>query len=120
MRDCPAIPFRRDYIERRSAYAVTSTATWSRISTIAGPQVLGEILPSVLQGVPPTTVLDAGCGTGLCAQCWRPMRWPWKVDLSASMLRHAAQRAVQHAGSGRVEWMAARPARMASSLPAMS
>jgi hypothetical protein len=38
----------------------------------------------VLQGVPPTTVLDAGCGTGLCAQCWRPMRWPWEVDLSAT------------------------------------
>ena len=59
------------------------------------PAVCGELVGSVL-GAPDAslTVLDAGCGTGLCA----PVLLPYArvldgVDLSPKMLEHAALRA---------------------------
>lgn len=58
------------------------------------PQVLGEALAAALPA--PTSsldVLDAGCGTGLCAPLLRPFaRRLTGVDLSAGMLDKARQR----------------------------
>lgn len=58
------------------------------------PQVLADALAGVLPpGANPIDVLDAGCGTGLCAPLLRPLaRRLAGVDLSPLMLAKARQR----------------------------
>lgn len=105
----------RDYIERRfDDYADHFDSNLVAHLDYRGPQVLGEILPCVLQGAPATTVLDAGCGTGLCAPVLAPHALALEgVDLSANMLRHAARHRQYSTlrQADVVEWMAAHPAR---------
>lgn len=105
----------RDYIVRRfDDYADHFDSNLVTHLDYRGPQVLDQILPCVLQGVPPMTVLDAGCGTGLCAPVLAPHALALEgVDLSANMLRHAAQHPQYSAlaQADVVEWMAAHPAR---------
>ncbi len=78
------------------------------------PQVCGDVVATLL-GLPDGTraVLDAGCGTGLCA----PILLPYArvldgVDLSPKMLAIAAQRASYHTleAAELSAWLAAHPA----------
>lgn len=57
------------------------------------PQVLADALAAVLPASATLDVLDAGCGTGLCAPLLRPFaRRLTGVDLSGGMLTKARQR----------------------------
>lgn len=58
------------------------------------PQLVGDAVAGLL-GAPAKTcvILDAGCGTGLCAPYLRPYaKWLGGVDLSANMLSRARDR----------------------------
>ncbi len=57
------------------------------------PQVLADAMAAALPAAASLDVLDAGCGTGLCAPLLRPFaRRLIGVDLSAGMLEKARQR----------------------------
>lgn len=105
----------RDYIVRRfDDYADHFDSNLVTHLDYRGPQVLGAVLQAGLAGTGQTTVLDAGCGTGLCAPVLAPHALALEgVDLSANMLRHAAQQApyTTLAQADVVEWMTAHPAR---------
>ena len=60
-----------------------------------GPELLREALAAI-GGMPSSErVLDAGCGTGLCAETLRPLaRQLHGIDLSSAMLARAYQRAL--------------------------
>ena len=60
-----------------------------------GPQLIERTLREHLPNAADLTVLDAGCGTGLCAAVLRPIALRLTaVDLSGDMLRLAADRAL--------------------------
>jgi len=105
----------RDYIVRRfDEYADHFDSNLVSHLDYRGPEVLGMLLNAFLSEIKPSMVLDAGCGTGLCAPVLAPHALTLEgVDLSPNMLRHAAQHpqytALEQADV--VEWMAAHPAR---------
>jgi predicted TPR repeat methyltransferase len=76
-----------------------------------GPEVLAGLLEAAVDaGGRTLDVLDAGCGTGLCAPVLAPhARRLDGVDLSENMLRHAAARGAytQLAREEAAAWMAA-------------
>lgn len=78
-----------------------------------GPEALADLLRDVLDGEGlRLDVLDAGCGTGLCAPLLAPhARRLDGVDLSENMLRHAAARGAytELAKDEVAAWMAAHP-----------
>lgn len=61
-----------------------------------GPRLIGEALAKAVGSTETgLVILDAGCGTGLCAAALRPFAGRLEgVDLSAEMVKRAAQREV--------------------------
>lgn len=58
-----------------------------------GPELIGEALAPLIDPARPVRVLDAGCGTGLCAEVLRPLASQLHgVDLSSAMLARAYER----------------------------
>lgn len=103
------------YVSRRfDDYADSFDANLVAHLDYCGPQVLAELLETAFgQARPVWDVLDAGCGTGLCAPVLAPRaRRLDGVDLSANMLRHAAARAAyaELAQAEAAEWMQAHAA----------
>lgn len=107
----------RDYIVRRfDDYADHFDSNLVTHLDYRGPQVLSAVLQASLPANAGMTVLDAGCGTGLCAPVLAPYALSLEgVDLSSNMLRHAAQhgRYSTLAQADVVEWMTAHPSRYA-------
>lgn len=103
----------RDYIVRRfDDYADHFDTNLVAHLDYRGPQVLAALLQAHLPAPDSTLdVLDAGCGTGLCAPVLAPYaRRLEGIDLSPNMLRHAARHHdyAQLAQAEVSEWMAAR------------
>ncbi|ADJ64723.1 tetratricopeptide repeat protein [Herbaspirillum seropedicae] len=107
----------RDYIVRRfDDYADHFDSNLVTHLDYRGPQVLNAVLQASLPANADMRVLDAGCGTGLCAPVLAPYALSLEgVDLSSNMLRHAAQhgRYSTLAQADVVEWMTAHPSRYA-------
>lgn len=60
-----------------------------------GPTVVVDALVAALSGRRVTSILDAGCGTGLCGPLLRPLSDRLEgLDLSEGMLAHARRRGV--------------------------
>jgi predicted TPR repeat methyltransferase len=59
-----------------------------------GPEIVGDCLQAIADTLPESpTVLDAGCGTGLCAPLLRPLAGRLVgVDLSPAMMTQARER----------------------------
>jgi len=102
----------RDYIVRRfDDYADHFDSNLVSHLEYRGPQVLAAVLQAELP--PPQAVLDvldAGCGTGLCAPVLAPYaRRLEGIDLSPNMLGHAARHHdYAHLAQAEVsEWMSA-------------
>ncbi|RAM63182.1 methyltransferase [Herbaspirillum rubrisubalbicans] len=104
----------RDYIVRRfDDYADHFDSKLLAQLDYRGPQVLAQVLQGCLPGLSGLDVLDAGCGTGLCAAVLAPYaRRLEGIDLSPNMLRHAARHPHYStlAQAEVVEWMVAHPA----------
>ena len=61
----------------------------------SGPSLLDQLLKDLAPPTQALTILDAGCGTGLCAPMLKPYaRILTGVDLSSAMLAYADQRAL--------------------------
>lgn len=105
----------RDYIVQRfDDYADHFDSNLVTHLDYRGPQVLDAMLQAGLADAAPVNVLDAGCGTGLCAPVLAPYAQALEgIDLSPNMLRHAARHAqyTALAEADAVEWMRAHPAR---------
>jgi predicted TPR repeat methyltransferase len=103
------------YITRRfDDYADSFDANLVTHLGYRGPQVLAGLLDAALGNDRPLAdVLDAGCGTGLCAPALAPRaRRLDGIDLSENMLRHAAARAsyTHLAQAEAADWMEVRRA----------
>ncbi|WP_432241196.1 tetratricopeptide repeat protein [Herbaspirillum robiniae] len=102
------------YIEKRfDDYADNFDANLVERLGYRGPQVVGDLLKTALPGAAPAAldILDAGCGTGLCAPVLAAhARRLDGIDLSENMLRHAAARhAYTHLEKAEAAaWMAGR------------
>lgn len=105
-----------DYIARRfDEYADHFDRNLVDNLAYRGPQLLAALLEQTLGAAQPRLdVLDAGCGTGLCAAVLRPRaRYLAGVDLSANMLRHARARgSYDHLAQAELsDWMTQQSAR---------
>ena len=82
------------YVQRAfDSFSTTFEAKLARLDYRAPDLVLRSLRAAGVQPAKRLDVLDAGCGTGLCAPLLAPYaRRMTGVDLSAGMLRHAADK----------------------------
>ncbi len=105
----------RDYIVRRfDDYADHFDSNLLAHLDYRGPQVVQAVLQTYLPApAAALDVLDAGCGTGLCAPVLAPFAQRLDgIDLSPNMLRHAARHGTYAhlAQSDATDWMQGHPA----------
>ena len=94
-----AVPLRAsdDYVEKHFDTFAPNFDSNLRNLSYRGPDMIARALQSVATRNPGLAVLDAGCGTGLCAAILSPYaRRLTGVDLSAAMLDEAKKRGLYH------------------------
>lgn len=94
-----AVPCRasNDYVEKYFDCFAADFESNLRNLAYRGPEMIAKALERVASRDPGLSVLDAGCGTGLCGRVLAPYaRWLIGIDLSSAMLEVAKKSGLYH------------------------